>query len=263
MAFQTLTSALEPPASTSSSSGSGSSSSGGGLGSAFSPAGSPPLILAFLAIGLFSAAMIIVFGWRRIQFGRGGFTLGVPRHGGGGEYAMGRVLPQRPRLWDLWNGGGGVSWQQLAGKGHGHGKMGTLQKPSQHKSELDVRWKNIMPLSAKAVSALGQVAEDSKAPAPVPPLLQFPGWPPSLRWKTSKSSRPHESTSTTPVTMQVAIAILMPSPRYPIYVRNCTTEDKYDKYLENGAEVGGGGRDSSRNEITDYSIGLYECSWHQ
>jgi len=42
-------------------------SDGGGSGSPQSPVGSPPLILAFLAIGVFSVAMIAVFGWRRIQ----------------------------------------------------------------------------------------------------------------------------------------------------------------------------------------------------
>ena len=39
----------------------------GGSGNPQSPVGSPPLILAFLAIGVFSVAMIAVFGWRRIQ----------------------------------------------------------------------------------------------------------------------------------------------------------------------------------------------------
>jgi len=47
-------------------------SDGGDSSSPQSPVGSPPLILAFLAIGVFSVAMIAVFGWRRIQSQFGG-----------------------------------------------------------------------------------------------------------------------------------------------------------------------------------------------
>ncbi|GLB42166.1 hypothetical protein LshimejAT787_1101810 [Lyophyllum shimeji] len=39
-------------------------------GPTFSPGASPPLILAFLAIGLFAVSMIGVFGWRRVQYSR-------------------------------------------------------------------------------------------------------------------------------------------------------------------------------------------------
>ncbi|KAG7448760.1 uncharacterized protein BT62DRAFT_1074300 [Guyanagaster necrorhizus] len=61
----------------------------------FTPGSSPPLILAFLAIGLFAAAMIAVFGWRRIQFS----STADPRADVDERL---RHLGQRPKLWDLW-----------------------------------------------------------------------------------------------------------------------------------------------------------------
>ncbi|KAL0959891.1 hypothetical protein HGRIS_011559 [Hohenbuehelia grisea] len=83
--------------------GSGDNNPGG----FFSPSGSPPLILAFLAIGLFSAAMIGVFGWRRLHFGRGNWMVapvgvrGGP--GGAGSARRGqRALGEKPKLVDLW-----------------------------------------------------------------------------------------------------------------------------------------------------------------
>ena len=73
----------------------------------FSPSSSPPLILAFLAIGLFSAAMVFVF-WRRMQGTRGGWRLtATPLDNI--EHALYFNLPNVnidvPKLWDLSNGG--------------------------------------------------------------------------------------------------------------------------------------------------------------
>lgn len=95
-------------------------------GAFFSPAGSPPLVLAFLAMlaffhghyildfrltytldcllysGLFAAGMIAVFGWRRIRFGRAWAAADV----GGGAAATRRKqqlnIGEKPKLWDLW-----------------------------------------------------------------------------------------------------------------------------------------------------------------
>jgi hypothetical protein len=68
----------------------------------FTPSGSPPLILAFLAIGLFAAAMIAVFGYRRIHWGRPWSVEGdvdvverAPRR-------RRENFGERPKLWDVW-----------------------------------------------------------------------------------------------------------------------------------------------------------------
>ncbi len=79
--------------------------------SSLSPAGSPPLILAFLAIGLFTGAMVVVFGWRRV-FGRS-LTFGnLPTN------AVARkptFMPSaKPKLWDMWDAGV-VTWRQVSG----------------------------------------------------------------------------------------------------------------------------------------------------
>jgi hypothetical protein len=72
-----------------------SSSSNNGF---LSPKASPPLILAFLAIGFFSIAMIVTFSWRRLRDGPG--MMGLPR--GGGVEVRDVDIGQRPLLWDLW-----------------------------------------------------------------------------------------------------------------------------------------------------------------
>ena len=73
----------------------------------FSPSSSPPLILAFLAIGLFSAAMAFVF-WRRIQGNRGWrLTASIPLNNV--DHSLYFNMPfantDPPKLWDLSNGG--------------------------------------------------------------------------------------------------------------------------------------------------------------
>lgn len=79
--------------------------------SSLSPAGSPPLILAFLAIGLFTGAMVIVFGWRRV-FGRS-LTFGsLPTSTV--ERKPTFLLPAKPKLWDMWDAYD-VTWGQVSG----------------------------------------------------------------------------------------------------------------------------------------------------
>ena len=76
--------------------------------STFSPSSSPPLILAFLAIGLFSAAMVFVF-WRRMQVNRGPWRLATAMPLNNIEGSLYFNLPivstDAPKLWDLSNGG--------------------------------------------------------------------------------------------------------------------------------------------------------------
>jgi hypothetical protein len=71
----------------------------------FSPSGSPPLILAFLAIGLFSAAMVFIF-WQRIQGNRNWRLAAMPLNIDSALYFnLPIVNVDVPKLWDLSNGG--------------------------------------------------------------------------------------------------------------------------------------------------------------
>lgn len=69
----------------------------------FTANSSPPLIVAFLAIGLFLAAMLTIFGWRRMYFNRGLVTMVHPL-GGGGDLMSRReaYIGEKPELWDFW-----------------------------------------------------------------------------------------------------------------------------------------------------------------
>ncbi|KXN87779.1 hypothetical protein AN958_08163 [Leucoagaricus sp. SymC.cos] len=92
------------------------SSNGNPNGPNTSPTGSPPLILAFLAIGIFSAAMIAVFGWRRVQLGRSdnlwryGGSIGSDARratrdsdsAGSADRTTGEKLGKRPVMWEAW-----------------------------------------------------------------------------------------------------------------------------------------------------------------
>ena len=48
--------------------------------------------------------------------------------------------------------------------------------------------------------------------------------------------------------MQVAITIALPSPQQPIH-----------RDIDNNVEAG---ENMDRKRMTDYCIGVYECSWH-
>src|SRR6267154_3698765 len=70
-----------------------------GTNSIFNMNTSPPLVVAFLAIGLFTVSMAALFGWRRM--GRGQLLVHrvrpLPRPG-----KKPIVLGEKPALWDLW-----------------------------------------------------------------------------------------------------------------------------------------------------------------
>ncbi|PPQ92272.1 hypothetical protein CVT25_008580 [Psilocybe cyanescens] len=216
----------------------------------FSPAGSPPLILAFLAIGLFAAAMIVVFGWRRVQFGRAWTLGGIPTidH----PIPLPKILPNKPKLWDIWCGGD-ASWTENVGS----------RKSGRNKR---LHWENITPFTANAVP-LYDVSEGSIIPDTPPMRSDALRPPPSLfqlRWSTRQTPPPQpprrhresmksiESSPSTTSTLQVGVIIIMPSARDPIYVRTDRNigHHEQEKHRE-------------RKEMVDYSIGIYECAWDQ
>ncbi|KAJ7185401.1 hypothetical protein C8R46DRAFT_378490 [Mycena filopes] len=108
MALQT-----EVPTSTTSSSTTGTAvpsptptdTDGGG----FSLSASPPLILAFLAVGVFGIAMVVFCGWRRIAANRNR-TWVTTRDSVS-------VAPPTPKLWDVWSppqdGGVAAEWHNI------------------------------------------------------------------------------------------------------------------------------------------------------
>lgn len=77
---------------------------------AFSPSSSPPLVLAFLAIGLFTGAMIFIFAWRRIQLNRGWRFVTAPLYNNDNHSHV-DVPVDVPKLWDL-KSAGSFAWGQ-------------------------------------------------------------------------------------------------------------------------------------------------------
>jgi hypothetical protein len=70
------------------------------------------LIVAFLAVGVFLAAMLTIFGWRRIVLVRGVVVQPMERDG---FNTLGNAenLGERTGLWDLWTHPSAGSNEQL------------------------------------------------------------------------------------------------------------------------------------------------------
>ena len=106
----------------------------------FSPRGSPPLIIAFLAIGLFSIAMLLVCGWQRVRVASGWIlpTTATGRAGGRGNF-KGERLGEKPQLWDVRIAYPGPDTRPAENEDdgglHGNRKDGEAQK--------GMRWKDI------------------------------------------------------------------------------------------------------------------------
>ncbi|KAF8205415.1 hypothetical protein K438DRAFT_1964479 [Mycena galopus ATCC 62051] len=91
MAFQTQDHTTQSPSGTASASAATATDNDSPDG-AFSITASPPLILAFLAVGMFIISMAVFFGWRRMSAGR----TWVPP----GETVF---VGREPKLWDVWS----------------------------------------------------------------------------------------------------------------------------------------------------------------
>ncbi|KAJ3888800.1 hypothetical protein GG344DRAFT_67657 [Lentinula edodes] len=151
MALQTQTESSFSSTSTSASSSSSSAATTNDnpdSGSFFTPTSSPPLILAFLAIGLLVTAIIAALGWRRRrQMGRGQFQKA--------EMDIG----SKPKLWDLRTtsrisgsgshvtgidsaAGRGTNGMEMRSSGSGVGKFW-----SRLDADQEISWESIMPIS--------------------------------------------------------------------------------------------------------------------
>ncbi|CAA7267284.1 unnamed protein product [Cyclocybe aegerita] len=206
--------------------------------------------------------MIVVFGWRRIQLGRS-WNLNNVQNLSAEALAQKELLARKPKLWDLWTADTEA--------------QGSWTEKEKGVAIQSAGWVMIMPLSAKAVSVDDEDAENSIAkgtaePPPRPPPtslalgLRAVGAvvfePISRRiehlWRRNRPTRPPSEKTDDPTqqpprqaTLCVEVAILMPSPDYPVYVGSARDEEVDEK------ELGKRGR----NEITDYAIGLYKCPW--
>ncbi|KDQ53278.1 hypothetical protein JAAARDRAFT_209983 [Jaapia argillacea MUCL 33604] len=221
-----------PTSSTSSSApptdNSGNSSSNGTNGF-FDSAASPPLILAFLAIGLFAIATMGVVGWRRLNLGRGliltPFGVEIVRPHAAMEMRQAGVeLGEKPGLWDLWT---------LGGKG---------------------RWDLALPIGAMVMplhvgDENGQHGHSSATPSSSSRhLLQF-------RRHHRQTPIPHPDVNANDPNvmhsrLQVAIAIAMPSPR----TRHQPSPSEDTTTTGSSAET----RSSNEEESLEYCIGLYQ-----
>ncbi|KAG1776835.1 hypothetical protein EV702DRAFT_1045859 [Suillus placidus] len=86
----------------------------------FSTKGSPTLVVAFLAIGLFTMTMAVLFGWRKMNRGR--LLVQPARPARPGKKPI--VLGEKPTLWDVWT------------------------RREEEEVTIDLKWENIMPFCA-------------------------------------------------------------------------------------------------------------------
>lgn len=216
-----------------------------------SPAASPALILAFLSIALFSAGMIVVFGWRRVHFvnsaGHWGFYFGsvVPPEAFGsiGGRAVVVDVSEEPKLWNLHTN---------------HLKDGMTQG-------TDARWESIMvcrpmsgfhfsvltPLRGQPLSAVVIHGRDHDKQLEESLLQQHPNSLLFLKPFRGYCEDDHKSVSSR-TNIQVAVAIALPSPHHQTLRRegrnDCSEQDdREDKRMEKHLE---------------YVIGLYEHPWN-
>ncbi|KAJ6525858.1 hypothetical protein B0H10DRAFT_2156901 [Mycena sp. CBHHK59/15] len=159
-------------------------------GGSFSLSASPPLILAFLAVGMFGVAMIGIFGWRRLTGGR--TVLWTPPE----DVAQPRPgFGETPKLWDVWS------------------PPGLLR-------EADApEWRNILPLAVsiwdEEPSPLPEKEDDApRLYADDSPLADALAY---LR-RTYQPRRNHagamdeKTPPPPPPRLQIAVTIAMPSP---------------------------------------------------
>ncbi|KAJ7913859.1 hypothetical protein B0H13DRAFT_458984 [Mycena leptocephala] len=152
----------------------------------FSLSASPPLILAFLAVGMFAISMVVFFGWRRIAAGR---TIWVPPPD---AFSIGET----PKLWDVWN---------------------PRERPQE---AVTAHWHNIQPLAATVWDDT-PLHVPANSPPPRPDSLAAAAFAHlRRRYRRRRSQQavemdPKSSNAEPLVRLQIAVTIAMPSPDYP------------------------------------------------
>jgi len=202
-----------------------------GSGQGLSISGSPPLIVAFLAVGLFLAAMLTIFGWRRVVFGRGFVLQPIV---GDGFHAPGMAEHhhgEKPELWDVWT-----------------------QPPVGSNEQL--KWERIMPFSTSIMKSGEESFNDAEAsgihthpriPSQLQTIRQY-----IRRHRKSADEPKIDAGSAQNRTLRVAMAIAMPSP----HKREC---EPINEGLANADEHTHEPHDT---DPLEYSLGLMEMPWH-
>ncbi|KAG6915019.1 hypothetical protein DXG01_013901 [Tephrocybe rancida] len=229
----------------------------------FSPGASPPLILAFLAIGLFALSMVGVFGWRRIQVAR------LELRGGTHEWnpderLTGTVngLGPRPLLWDLWT-------SDEKGQYNGE-KEGRALPKNFYRMEEHETWDSIMPVAVTVTPPYPSGDDEVASPAPTPDAMRFYRWsrysdPTAATTATANHTSittgtdtkekgtartSGDSSSNDKRRLQVAVVIAMPSQRIP--------HDATGERTRTETEIGG---ETIIDDTFEYTLGVYDCTW--
>lgn len=214
----------------------GASGNGDNSDQNLSVTGSPPLIVAFLAVGLFLAAMLTIFGWRRMVFGRGFIMQPVGRMGRAGwEFErQPEYFGEEPKLWDLWS------------------------HPSAD-SKGPLNWEQMMPISANIKRSeeipsneAGSRATDIHAHYGIPSQLRSIGRHIHRHAKPA-GDRNADVRSTESQTLQVAVAIAMPS----IHTHEHNSKNEGPS---NSPDIQS--HEPNDADPLQYSLGLVEMPWH-
>lgn len=234
------------PAASSTSSNNGSNNIGSGM-----QGKNPPIIIAFLAVGVFLALMIAVYGWRRVVMGR---QVGAYQGAGNGSVYVGmygigrgarmrgmgteREIGERPVVWDLWTAG------REGEKGSGKEKVGwvdimvsadheyyrhvllILWQPistsiARHTTTTPPSCRLLSPTTARHSILSHLAARNTNNNIPRPEI-------------TVPVAPPPDTTST----LQIAVAIAMPSRR-----------------------VDGDGEGEGESDMVEYSLGMVRIPW--
>ncbi|KAG6898892.1 hypothetical protein C0993_003123 [Termitomyces sp. T159_Od127] len=210
----------------------------------FAPSASPPLILAFLAIGLFALSMIGVFGWRRVQSARlRGLRGEMHRHEWTAEErssARTPMLGPRPKLYDLWTIG--AKYVDKSNEQFANDSDATAEHET---------WDTIMPVSAVVTQSCptkndGTLSQASES-APAAPFYRW-----TRRIEAEKGvfrGKVKGNNVNDEREIQVAVAIAMPTRPIPHDITRSTG-------------IGRGSIGEARGDDTFvYTLGVYECAW--
>ncbi|KAJ3860503.1 hypothetical protein EV359DRAFT_85263 [Lentinula novae-zelandiae] len=189
MALQTESSfsSTSTSASSSSSSSAATTNDNPDSGSFFTPTSSPPLILAFLAIGLLVTAIIAALGWRRAYFvARFRSDVGRRQMGRGQIQKAEMDIGSKPKLWDLRTtsrisgsgshvtgidsaAGRGANGMEMRSSGSGVGKFW-----SRLDADQEISWESIMPISVTPLIHANDDDEDRNSDELVQAVLPSP-----------------------------------------------------------------------------------------
>jgi len=189
---------------------------------------SPPLIVAFLGIAVILAAILTIFGWRRMVI-RGVALQPIGEDGSFTQRNVGN-LEERPELWDFW----------------------TLPSPG---SDEKLKWERIMPLSASIERPVEEPSDHSRPQGT--DIYTYPQFQ-TIRQHICRHAAKADDRKTDPEsgenqTLQVAVAIAMPSPH------KCEREILDDGSTSPYTQIHEPHHDV---EPLQYSLGLKKIPWH-